>query len=100
MKNYKHPKSPGTGETIPESLPPQLPPKSAEPIIAVLIGLYTDTPVPISLLSGYCSHTTIREKYVPLGLRLHTVDQKTCVRLSEFVKVREVRAKSGEAAGN
>ena len=66
----------------------------ADQVTVILIALQTDTPVPISMLSGFCTHTTIREKYVPLGCKLMIVDQRTCVRLSDFIKARDARVET------
>lgn len=63
----------------------------SERITTILIGLHTDTPVPISLLKGFCSHNHLHREYLGKRVQHFLIDGKTCVRLSEFVTAREQR---------
>lgn len=61
-------------------------------ISAILIGLQTDTPVPIHYLSGFCSHQQMHKVYFKNGLNHWLIDNKTCVRIREFMELREALA--------
>lgn len=62
-----------------------------EAMAAIQIGVFLDTPIPISLLKSLCSHTQFHNVYFRAGVKHYKIDNKTCVRLSEFVKAREQR---------
>jgi hypothetical protein len=62
-------------------------------LAAVMVALHSDTPVPISCLRAFCSHQHLHNEYLNQDVEHLLIDGKTCVRLSEFVKARELRNK-------
>lgn len=65
----------------------------AERVVTILIALHTDSPVPISLLKGFCSHNHLHREYLGKRVQHFLIDGKTCVRISQFVQAREQRNK-------
>ncbi|MEX0323794.1 MAG: hypothetical protein AB3N63_16650 [Puniceicoccaceae bacterium] len=100
MKNYNHPANIGDEDFEDLSLASVVQREYVDQIVAILVALQTDTPVQISYLKGFCSHTTLHEHDLGNGLAHYIVDQRTCVRISKFVKARGKRAIERRATDN